>query len=175
MISDEEVYRTTDFKRNEPLEFLNLNKPMGMNLEKMNNEELLYQWRRVKADASNYAKLERELRNSVIARAFPDAKRGTSTFDFGGGAKLVATFPESYKLDQQLINGVLDTIDNLGERAKLRVEGLVKFKAELAVGAYKALGTSLDETDKVIKKTIDKILTVTPGQPQLEFKPKPDK
>lgn len=169
MRSDEEVYRTTNFKRHEPLDFLNLNKPMGLNLEKMNNEELLFQWRRVKADASNYAKLERELRNSVIARAFPDTKRGTSTLDLEG-CKLVATFPESYKLDQQLINGVLDTIDNLGERAKLRVEGLVKFKAELAVGAYKTLGTSLDETDKVIKKTIDKILTVTPGQPQLEWK-----
>jgi hypothetical protein len=112
---------------------------------------------------------ERDARTRLIADKFPGRNAPSATVELQDGHKLTAKFPLNYKLDQDKVNDVLDTCENLGDVAKHVVGRLVRFKGEIATGEYKLLSEATDEISRTIKSKIDAILTIKPGMPQLEL------
>lgn len=88
--------------------------------------------------------------------AFPTPKEGTNNAPLPDGTVLKGNFPNNYTLEQPRVEEVLKLLP------RAVAQGLVKWKAEIKVGAYKAL-------EPAHKAIVNEILTIKPGRPQLEI------
>lgn len=133
---------------------------------------LVSAWSQAQANAAAAVAHERALRTAVMEACFAtDKMEGTEHYALPGGADLCAVKKLDYKIDKEKINSVLDEVEALGDRAKLRSEELVKFEPSLSVSTYKKLAESTDEIDKQIYRLILPIVTEKPAAPSLKINP----
>lgn len=88
--------------------------------------------------------------------AFPNPTEGTNNAPLPDGNVLKGTFKNNYNLEQARVEAVLKLLP------KAVAQGLVKWKAEIKVSAYKAL-------EPAHKAVINEVLTIKPGRPSLEI------
>lgn len=156
-----------------------------MSVEERNS--LIRSWRVAKTDRQTVEARELELRNNVSKVLFPTPKKGTQRFNLGDGYAVKLVYKLNFKLgDAERTNAagdkipvnvqveeLMDEIEKLGNEGAFLVDRLIKTKYELSESEYAKLDES-NPTHKAIKAMIDKLLTITPATPALEFEePKP--
>ncbi len=95
-------------------------------------------------------------RAHLMTLAYPNPVIGTNNTPLGDGRNLKAVFKETYTLEQPRIEETLKLLPS-GVRG-----GLVKWKGDLSLSAYKAL-------EPAHKTIINDILTIKPARPSLEI------
>lgn len=110
------------------------------------------------ADAAMRAAVQAELdaRAYLQSIAFPTPTEGTNNQPLPDGNVLKGTFTNNYTLEQAQIETALKALPHAV------AQGLVKWKGELKVSAYKAL-------EPAHKAVVNEILTIKPGRPRLEI------
>lgn len=156
-----------------------------MSVEERN--ALIKSWLVAKTDRKTIENREVELRGQVSNVLFPTPKKGTQRFQLGDGYAVKLVYKLNFKLgDAEATNAagdkipvnvqvenLMDEIEKLGNEGAFLVDRLIKTKHELSESEYAKLDES-NPTHKAIKAMIDKLLTITPATPALEFEePKP--
>lgn len=146
----------------------------------------IQRWLESKHTFVNAQTEERDWRAKVSTTLFPTPSKGTQRYDLGGGYKVKLVYALSYSIgnkDQVDDEGVKVSIRNqvqkledeiaaLGEAHTVRFEAVVSWKPEVSGSNYEKLATAAKEGDAValaVRERIDKLLTIKPGSPQLEF------
>lgn len=127
-------------------------------------DNLILRWNE-KIQALAVAKQEElELRNALITMGWgPAIGEGTHTKELGEGWQLKAKGVYNYKLDKDN-EKVLKAIEKIDTLAPSVGAMIVRWKPELNVSMYRELMPTL-------RAVIQEVLTITPGQPQLELVP----
>jgi hypothetical protein len=140
------------------------------------------EWLGVAADLAQAKETEMRLRKELTAMMFPDAKKGTQRHEIGEGYNIKL----EYKLNHKL--GEADKVDDRGEKISIAsqvssledeiigscTEGeflatrLIKWTPALVVSEYDKLA---GDNGLLVKKLIDKLLTIEPAAPSLTFEP----
>jgi len=133
----------------------------------MDVTQALSEWATLQADIAQKKAREQELRKFLIENApFKfEGETGTARLPLNNGFQLEATKKVNYKLDDDKIDSVLDTIEKMGDMGKLLAGRLVKWKGTLSVTEYNKL------EDSRVKKLIDAVITVEPAMPVLKLIP----
>lgn len=149
--------------------------------------QLIKDWLAAKASFEAARTREMELRQQVTNVLFPTPKKGTQRFSLGEGYNVKLVYKLNPKLgDAEKLNtagekipvndqveAALIEIEKVGNEGVFLADRLIKTKYELSMSEYQALDES-NPSHKKIKAEIDKILTLTPAAPSLEFEePKP--
>lgn len=136
-------------------------------------EAAIIDWQNTKKAFNTLQQLEREKRAALYKGLFPNNVDTTETLELADGWQFKAKGALNYKLEfstkengDAKLNTALDEIEKTGNEGSFIAERLVKWKPELSVSEYKALSA-----DSPIKKIIDRVLTITPGSPELELVP----
>lgn len=129
-----------------------------------NRDHVLQVWRQLLADLEAAKAAEKNLRNFILAHEFQNASRGTHNIDLGNGWKLKAVVKENLKLDkdQAKIDAVIEEISKAGNEGAFLVGRLISYEPKLNEKEYRELGDTY-------RRIIDKIVTITPAQSQLEL------
>lgn len=128
-----------------------------------NRDAVIMQWKSAATEAETSKKRESELRDEVVDICFPTPKVGMNTLDLGHGYKLKAEVKQNYSVQH---NGTPGDYSNVqAALSKLNPEiasGLIKWKAELSVSAYKQL--TAEE-----REVVNTFVTITDGKPSLKL------
>lgn len=139
-------------------------------------DQMIMQWQQAKAAADSAIALERDLRATIVANAWPVGKRkvGTNNLDLGNGVTLKGVLALTYKLDSAddsaRTYAAEEAIEALGNEGAFIASRLIKWKPELSVSEYKALETEgqyANATHVKIKAIIDEVLTISDASPQV--------
>ena len=159
--------------------------PPQMTVEQRN--ALIRNWLDAKKALETAKDAEMNLREEVTKVLFPTPKKGTQRFSLGEGYNVKLVYKLNPKLgDAEKLNAsgdkipvndqieaTLIEIEKVGNEGVLLADRLIKTKYELSMSEYQKLDES-NPSHKKIKAEIDKILTLTPAAPSLEFEePKP--
>jgi hypothetical protein len=125
---------------------------LGRSMENLN--ELITAWYEAEKNAKAWAEQERDLRQRIVATAFPSPTVGTNKTRIDHGMALIGTVRINYKIDQEELSRCPPEL----------VEKIIKLKPSLIESAWKSM------TDNERKVFADAI-TETPGLPALELKP----
>lgn len=126
-------------------------------------DELIQNWLvAVKALESAKA-LEMDLRTQVSKLCFPEPTEGTNTLELGNGYKLKLQHKFNYTLGgNEEVEMALNKIANTDNEGNFIAERLVNWKPSLAIKEYR-------EADEKYKVHLNKVLTIKPASPALEF------
>lgn len=147
-------------------------------------DQLLRNWIAKKAELETVKNSEMELRKRVAEVLFPNPVKGTQRFQLdnqGTAIKLVYklnhTLGDAEKInpetgakirkDDQVFEAQRE-MEALGETAGLLADRLIKWTPDLSVSEYEKLDCN-DPIQAKLKEMIDKILTIKPAAPSLEF------
>jgi hypothetical protein len=126
-------------------------------------------WNTLKADLERVKELEMHARKSIVPIYFPDPKNieGTQNFDLGNDYKLKVVKKLNYRMAaNDKVTAALDAIAEIGDEGKFIAERLVSYDPRLSVSEYKALDPA-NPVHKKIKATIDGVVTIAEGSPEL--------
>lgn len=146
-------------------------------------------WLSSKATLDNAKTDEKDWRAKVTSTLFSNPKKGTQRYELGGGYKVKLVHTLTYSI------GDKDAVDpDSGEKIDIRdqvaaleakvcamsdahriaFEAVVSWKPEVSGSAYEKLNAN-DPIQLEVRNEIDKLLTIKPGSPQLQFEePKPE-
>lgn len=137
-----------------------------MNLTKTQIDKIAA-WDETKAQLALLKEREAEMRQDILNELYADNKIGVNTIKLANGYELKATFKETFSLlcdeDDNRLDPALDAIENLGERGKLIVERLIKWKPSLVKNEY-------DQLPDDIRRIFDTAVLVKPAAATLEIK-----
>jgi len=136
-------------------------------------DRLLMAWEASKTALDTAKANEMELRKTIAALAFPDAKEGTNKLDLGKGYELKFVREVEYvfpaTLSRDAIAKVEDEIAKTGNEGQFLADRLFKWKCEPSKSEYKKLDLA-NPTHAAVKKLYDSILTTKDAAPKLEIK-----
>jgi hypothetical protein len=118
----------------------------------------LNKWSQLQTQLGLLKAEEALLRSKIFKAAFPNPVEGTNTYPLSQGWVLKATYPISRKCDVASLVALAPELREAG----IKLEDVVRYKPELAVGEYKKL------TDEQ-RHLFDRVLEIKPGSPQMEI------
>lgn len=125
--------------------------------------QLITEWQKSVRQLDDAKAREIALRNEIIQRMFADHKdEGTENVKLYRGWKLKANFKLSYNVDKDKIEAALSKIENTGPEGEFIAKRIVTFTPKLSVKEYRDLPAN-------IKRIVDSVLTIKPGQSSLEL------
>lgn len=119
-------------------------------------EELLTEWQEIAAQAKRLSNKERELRDALVAAAFPAPIVGVNKRELADGRIVKATIKLNVTVDQELA----EQADQ--ELTRRNYPGVFRIKREIAKAVYDTLPS--DE----LRAMADECLLKKPGAPTLE-------
>lgn len=129
----------------------------------LTRDQAILLWLKARKDLNTARLAELNMRNLIVGNEFPSGvPEGTNTIELGNGYKLKATGVLNYSLDKDAVESALDAIEATSPEGKFIAERLVGWTPQLSVAEYRTLPPN-------IKALIDRVLTIKPGQSQLEF------
>jgi hypothetical protein len=120
---------------------------------------LIDEWADLKARADKLKDEENVLRRAIANTFFSDKEEGSATMKLGDGRSLGATF----KINRTVSAEELQVLTPAFHEVGIPVDGLIKWKPELVVSAYRKL------TDAQ-RAEFDQVLTIKEGMPSLEIR-----
>lgn len=125
---------------------------------------LLKRWDTASTELAKFKALEAELRAEVVKTfSAPEIRKGTENFDLDAGFTLKIVKKQSYKLDGDKVNDVLDSIEKIGgPEGKLIADRLVKFKPELSITEYNQL-------PEKYSALVNSMVTISDASPTVEI------
>lgn len=148
---------------------------------------LIRSWIDAKSSRKTAEDHEMGLRTNVAGVLFPKPSKGTQRYNLGNGYAVKMVYKLNYKLgDVETVNAagdkipvnvqveeMMDEIEKIGNEGQFLVDRLIKTSYSLSESEYAKLDMS-NPSHKAIKAAIDKLLTISPATPALEFEePKP--
>jgi hypothetical protein len=130
---------------------------------KVKATDLVSRWERAKSALDAAKKLERELREEIVAEHFQQNSTGTHHFDTPDGRDLVCVKKLNYRMDKATTAQAQTEIAAIiGNELAGR---LVNWKPDLSLKEYGQLPDAA-------RTIIDRALTITPATPTLELRAK---
>jgi hypothetical protein len=130
----------------------------------------VFTWYRMKDELNKLKLAEHLLRNRIFAKFFTAPKEGTNKYDLGialpesAGYYLKAVYPIERKIDEVMLKTGADRF----REAKINLDSLVRYKAELEVKEYRTLTAEQ-------MQVFNQCLTIKPGSVQLSIEPTTEK
>jgi len=147
-------------------------------LDSLSQDQVLLKWQQAKDALAKAKDFELELRKYVVSRAFPDRTEGMNTIELGAGYALKAGVKFNYTLDSDnaKVEAALDAIAKVGNQGSFIADRLVVWRASFLLTEYRELcKDDATEDQKVIRRIIESVLTITDAAPTLEIKAPKDK
>lgn len=124
-------------------------------------DRLVLAWGEAAAELASAKDRELKLRNAIVAAGFPSGiAEGVNNRELGQGYVLKATGKFNYSLDNKNNGAAVVAVANALPAHV--AQALFSWGADLKVAAYRSL-------DPTHKRLVDNVLTIKPGQSQLEL------
>lgn len=125
-------------------------------------ESILNSWVEAQKAASQWTAREKELRQSIFNRLFPEPIEGANNFK---RLPFDKTLVGDYRINYTADKGLLDAEIALGKKSNLRplIDQVINWRPEVRAGELNKLGTE-------DKRALAPFITSKPGLPALEFK-----
>ena len=123
--------------------------------------DLLTRWVAADKAATQWTAIEKELRQAIFNRCFPEPADGTGNlFRLPFDKTLVGDYRINYTVDRGLLDAIMK---DAGSNIKPLVEQIIAFEPRVKPGEVK----KLSDEEKLL---VAPLLTAKPGLPGLEFK-----
>lgn len=140
---------------------------------------LITNWLKQKELAEAYIEAERNLRQEIVSKLFPNPRKGTNRYELPQDYALKLVNSLSYTL------GDKDKVDDTGKKISIREQveklqdqidlisevygdRLIRWKPEIVASEYEKLSDN-NVIESKIKALIDELLTIKPAMPQLSL------
>lgn len=121
-------------------------------------------WDEMDKEASFYKEKEMEYRKALFMAAFPTPKKGTNTFELGGGWKLKGVHKESVKVLPEQFPLVRVALGALN----YSLDDYLKVEYKLDTTAYAAIVAD-EEKNALVGKILRQMIVTGPAAPTLEL------
>lgn len=142
------------------------NGPQRFDPDLIDHGTLAQLWADAKAASIAATNYERELRNALIAKCFPEhapMETGTRRYQLSDDAEVKAVFTLNYKVNNEDdANTAIDKLTALGETGALIADRLFKWKPEISASEYSKLSAEM-------RAIVDDAITIKPGTTAVEI------